>query len=235
MLFRSVNLGKKGDDTLYDSYKCPDCNAEIIADDNTAATFCLYCGNTAILKNKLSGNFSPTKIISFKKTKEEAIDAFLKITKGRPLCPKEFNNKKNIDKITGIYIPFWLFDLEVNGDVIVDASKVTTWIANEKSYTKTDKFNIKRNCNMDFKLVPIDGSTRFDDNIMHSLEPFDYKELEDYNHAYLSGFFAEKYDVDSEKSLKVAEERVMNTATNQILNDIIGYSRSEERRVGKEC
>ena len=49
---------------------------------------------------------------------------------------------------------------------------------------------------MDYSKIPVDGSTRFDDDIMNSIEPFNYKELEEYNHAYLSGFFAEKYDVD---------------------------------------
>ena len=62
------------DDTNYVEYHCKDCGAGIIADENTASTFCVYCGNTAILKSKLSGKFAPSKIIPFKKSKEEAID-----------------------------------------------------------------------------------------------------------------------------------------------------------------
>ena len=51
----------------YVSYNCPDCGAQIIADETTSATFCVYCGNTAILKSKLSGQFKPDLIIPFKK------------------------------------------------------------------------------------------------------------------------------------------------------------------------
>ena len=78
-------------------YHCPSCGAEIIADSETSATFCVYCGNTAILQSKLSGKFSPDLVIPFKKTKEEAIETFKGLSKGRPLMPKGFNDEKNIE------------------------------------------------------------------------------------------------------------------------------------------
>ena len=51
---------------------------------------------------------------------------------------------------------------------------------------------------------------------MDSLEPFDYKDLVQYNHAYLSGFLAEKYDVDENAGLERARERTMNTCVDEI-------------------
>jgi len=61
----------------YFVYKCSNCGAEIVADAETTATFCVYCRNTAILKNKLSGKFAPDYIIPFSKTKEDAEKAFI--------------------------------------------------------------------------------------------------------------------------------------------------------------
>ena len=89
---------------LYNSYKCKNCGAEIVADTQTSATFCVYCGNTAILKSKLSGQFKPDLIIPFKKEKQIAIDAFKNLSNGRPFLPDDFNDEKNIEKIRGIYI-----------------------------------------------------------------------------------------------------------------------------------
>ena len=37
----------------YNMYKCPDCGAEIVTDLNTTATFCVYCKNTSIIKERL--------------------------------------------------------------------------------------------------------------------------------------------------------------------------------------
>ena len=215
---------KKDNYNDYVSYKCDSCGAEIIADDQTAATFCVYCGNTAILQSKLSNEFSPDMVIPFKKTKEEAIEAFKNISKGRPLCPKDFNNEKNIEKIKGVYIPFWLYDINVSGDIVMDGKTVETWTRGDTHYTKTNTYLVTRGGTMDFNKVPVDASTRFDNDIMNTIEPFDYNEMIPYNHAYLSGFYAERYDEESTKVFEEASKRALNSARNLLRDDAKMYS-----------
>lgn len=211
---------KEKDNTNYYEYNCKDCGAKIIADENTAATFCVYCGNTAILKEKLSGKFAPDMIIPFKNEKEKAIEAFKSLNKGRPLMPNFFNDEKNIEKIKGVYIPFWLYDVKVSGELDATNTTSTTWTVGDTVYTKTDTYRLEREGEMSFNKIPVDGSTRFDNDIMNTIEPFNYSELEEYNHAYLSGFLAEKYDVDEETSFKDAEERSLNSARDTIKDDM---------------
>lgn len=213
-------IQKEKDNTNYYEYNCKDCGAKIIADENTAATFCVYCGNTAILKEKLSGKFAPDMIIPFKNEKEKAIEAFKSLNKGRPLMPNFFNDEKNIEKIKGVYIPFWLYDVKVNGELDATSTTSTTWTVGDTVYTKTDTYRLEREGEMSFNKIPVDGSTRFDNDIMNTIEPFNYNELEEYNHAYLSGFLAEKYDVDEETSFKDAEERSLNSARDTIKDDM---------------
>ena len=212
------------DNTVYVEYHCKDCGAKIIADENTAATFCVYCGNTAILKSKLSGKFAPSKIIPFMKTKEEAVESFKKLHEGRPLMPRFFNNEKNIEKIKGVYIPFWLFNIKANGKMNVKATKVKNWVVGNTAYTQTDTYSVDREGEFIYNRVPVDGSTRFDDDIMNTIEPFDYGKLVDYNHAYLSGFLAEKYDVESDKASIDAKNRADATTRNTLLNSVKGYT-----------
>ena len=208
----------------YDYYSCKNCGAEIIADENTTATFCLYCGNTAILKNRLTGEFKPDKIIPFKVVKNDAIAAFKNLKKGRPLLPKDFVSEKNIEKITGLYVPFWLFDFTYEGEVEATAKKIKSWSVGDTRYTKTDLYRLERELTMKYNLIPVDGSQKFANDIMNSIEPFDYRELKDYNHAYLSGFLAEKYDVNSDKALKDVEARAIDTTLNEARQSMIGYS-----------
>lgn len=219
-----VNEGINGDDTEYDSYRCQNCGAEIVADPNTASTFCLYCGNTAILKSKLSGKFAPSKVIPFKKIKEDAVKAFKGLKKGRPLIPNDFISDKNIEKITGLYVPFWLYDIAVKGSINATATNVKSWTTGDMHYTKTDTYSVIRGGSMEYNMVPRDGSTRFADDIMDSIEPFDYKEMVDYNHAYLSGFLAEKYDIDSDKCSEDAIKRSINSTVDEMKKTIHGYS-----------
>lgn len=206
------------DEGNYFEYNCPDCGAIIVADEQTSATFCVYCGNTAILKNKLAGKFHPKYIIPFKTEVEEAKKAFKNITRGRMFVPKGFNNEENIEKIRGIYIPFWLYNIMYTATIDAKGDDVTHWTVGRTHYTKTDTYDMHRKGNMIFEKVPVDGSTRFDNDLMNSIEPFDYKDLVEYNHAYLSGFLAEKYDVDEQDSYDDAKRRVENSGEREILN-----------------
>lgn len=208
----------------YVNYNCPDCGAEIITDENTAATFCVYCGNTSIIKNRLSGEFAPKYIIPFKMEKQKAIDAFKRLRKGRPLVPKSFVSEENIEKITGVYIPFWLYKVDVSGTVNVKATRVTSWSVGDTRYTKTDYYKVIRSGNMVYDRVPVDGSTRFNNDMMNSIEPFDYGKLINYNHAYLSGFLAEKYDVSKDDAFVDAKKRTLNSTKDQMLSSVVGYS-----------
>ena len=53
-----------------DVYRCKNCGAEVMADEQTTATFCVYCGSTTILKDKINEGVVPTKIIPFKRLKK---------------------------------------------------------------------------------------------------------------------------------------------------------------------
>lgn len=216
----STKTNKENSKINYIEYNCKNCGAKIIADEQTSATFCIYCGNTAILKEKLSGKFAPDMIIPFKKEKKLVIETFKRLNKGRPLMPNFFNDEKNIEKIRGVYIPFWLFDVDIGGELDALSTTSKTWTSGDTVYTKKNTYKIEREGTMMFKKVPVDGSTRFDDDIMNTIEPFNYEELEEYNHAYLSGFLAEKYDVIEDESFKIASERSLNTARQTFKNDM---------------
>lgn len=215
---------KDNTNEIYTSYKCGNCGAEIIADEHTASTFCLYCGNAAILKNKLSGEFKPDKMIPFKTDKETAINAFKGLSKGRPLIPKSFISEKNIDKITGLYVPFWLYKIKTSGSLNATGIRVKTWSSGDMRYTKKDFYDLKRTGEMCYEKIPVDGSTRFNNEIMNTIEPFDYNYLIDFNYRYLSGFLSEKYDISKEDCFNIAKDRALESAKSLMYNDMGNYT-----------
>lgn len=215
---------KKIDNDIHaDVYECPNCGAKVITDENTTATFCVYCGSTSIIKNKLEGEFKPVSIIPFKKTKEDAIEAFKEFKKGKIFTPKDFSEEKNIEKITGVYIPFWTYDCNVNGKIEVEAKDITTWSSGDYDYTKTDVYDVIRAGYMSYEKVPVDGSTKFDDDTMDSIEPFNYNELKQFNMSYLSGFLSEKYDVDKDEALVRAHDRILKSSIAELESTIKFY------------
>ena len=61
------------------AYKCVQCGATLMTFDETAITFCSYCGSQAMLEDKMMKHNNPDLIIPFKKTKEECIKAYKEI------------------------------------------------------------------------------------------------------------------------------------------------------------
>jgi len=203
-----------------DEYTCSNCGAKIVADENTSATSCVYCGGNAIIKNRLKGFLKPKSIIPFKTTKEQAMNGIFKFCKKRPFAPSEFLKKSQIEKVVGIYIPFWLYDCSAIGSIDGTANKKTVWYENDYEYTKDEVFNIYRSGMADFIKIPVDASSEFDDATMDSLEPFDYSAMVNFTPAYFAGFFADKYDVAVGEAYTRAKNRVSNALEDYLLADV---------------
>ncbi len=204
-------------------YHCDNCGAEIISLDNITSTTCLYCKSTAIIKNRLSGIYKPDSIITFKYEKEDAIKAFQNLCKGRLLLPKDFSNLDNIQEMQGLYVPFWLYDIDNEAYLKADCTKVTTWVDRKNVYTKTSFYEVERGGELSFESVPNDAAIRFDDTIMNAIEPFDYKDLKDFEIGYLAGFLSEKYDVSKEDAYQNIEKRINLDSRNYLESKISSY------------
>lgn len=205
-------------------YRCKSCGAEIMADDQQTATFCYYCHNPVILAGKMGGDFKPDQIIGFKLTKENAISSFQKWIGKRWFVPKDFKSQQQLEKLTGLYVPFWLADCNVNADYRAIGRQVRQWTSGSYRYTETKEFRIIRQCNLNTRGIPADGETKIDDLLMEAIEPYDYKELQNFSMSYLSGFYADKYDVDKAQVFPRIRVRSNQACQNYIKSTISGYS-----------
>lgn len=206
------------------TYNCPSCGGELMTDETTAATFCPYCGNPTVLPGRLSGGIRPDAVIPFRTTKEDAKQAFLNLCKGKPLLPKEFTAEHRLEKITGIYVPFWLYDCDSAFDGRFSATRVHHWSDAHYRYTRTEHFLLRRAADAKFSHIPMDGSAKMDDTIMESIEPFDFSELVDFDTAYLTGFLADKYDVEAQSGYERVRQRVGQSMDELIAPTLIGYA-----------
>ncbi len=206
------------------SFICQSCSGELITDAHTAATFCPYCGNPAILPGRISGGLKPDGVIPFKTGKDDAKAAFLSLCKGKPLLPKFFTQEQQVEKITGMYIPFWLYDCSGTFHGNYKATRVRHWSDSKYYYTKTDHYHLIRTADAAFEQIPIDASSKMDNTVMESIEPFDYSQMVDFETAYLSGYLADKYDVESKDGQPRIRERVETSMNAKVQESLIGYT-----------
>ena len=212
------------DQQTMQAFLCPSCGGEILTDANTAATFCPYCANPTILPGRVSGGLKPDGVIPFKTTKEDAKAAFLNLCKGKPLLPKFFTEEQQLEKITGIYVPFWLYDCSGQIDGSYKATRLHHWSDAHYNYTRTEHFLLNRSADGDFLGIPMDGSTKMDDTFMESIEPYDCSAEEPFEMVFLSGFLADKYDVESKQGESRIRQRVERSLEDLIQPTLVGYT-----------
>ena len=189
------------------AYNCPSCGAELICDASTAATSCPYCGNPTVVPGQFSGALKPDFVLPFKLSKEDAVAALKNHYKGKPLLPKAFTNGNHIEKIQGVYVPFWMFDGQAEGTVDYEGLIHHEYETSDYEVTETEHYDVHRGGSISFEKVPVDASSKMPDDHMDSIEPYDYAGLKPFSTAYLPGFLADKYDVTVEESHDRADGR----------------------------
>ena len=205
-------------------YSCPSCGAAVVTESNTSATKCVYCLSPVILTGRLSGDYKPSKLIPFKVEKGEAAKKFKEYCKKRWFLPSDFRSGAHLDEMMAIYVPYWISDCTTAGAITANCKKVRSWRQGSYQYTETKEYVAVRDGSMDFVGIPHNASTRTDDVLMECIEPFKYADKTDFKMSFLSGYIAEKYDVDKETVYPRVKERAVNASTDVMRKTITGYT-----------
>ncbi|MBP5331284.1 MAG: hypothetical protein J6Y89_05480, partial [Lachnospiraceae bacterium] len=177
-------------------FTCPQCGAQIVSEDNEAAAFCSFCGGSTILDSRISKEKRPELIVPFKQTKEDCLTAFTKMTKRSIFSPNELKNYKDVDSFRGIYMPYWMYTATKDGHVCYDVRKTLSKYRGDYEYI--DHFNYDTDVNADFTGVSFDASSSFSDKLSQAIAPFDTTQATKFTPSFLSGFYADTLDVDSD-------------------------------------
>lgn len=204
-------------------YHCQSCGAELMADEYSSAVMCAFCGNPSLVSERLEGAYKPDRIIPFKIDKEQAKQAYRNWVKKGKLTPSELSKNSTIDKISGLYVPFWLYDYKARSNMSANATRVRTKRRGNTEYIYTDHFFVYRDVEAEFSKVPADASQKMDDEDMDKMEPYDYGALQEFAMPYLSGYLSERFNYTSEQMLSRVGKRINSYITDVARNTITGY------------
>ena len=202
-------------------YRCPSCGAEIITDDTTAATFCYYCHNPIVCEGRLSGEFKPDRIVPFEIDRKTAEKTFLDWIKKRKFVPRDFFGKKQLEKMTGVYFPYWMTEAELRGTLDGTARKVRVWVAGDLEYTETTTYRVHRAGNLRFREYLSLAFRKGDQTLLNRILPYDMTKAVDFAMPYLSGFQAERRDVE-QKETENAVQDTFHMYAEEMLRDTTG-------------
>ena len=209
---------KIGDSSLV---QCVNCGAPLQITEYTSACRCEHCGTYLIFNERVENVFEPRLILPFCIGKEGAVAAMEKEFSRRLFAPADFLSAKSLEKMEGIYVPFWLYDYGADYDFEGEGTRVRTWRSGDTEYTETSYFEVVRRMDVDFDRIPVDASIAMDDGIMDLMEPYDYRTLADFAPQYMSGFLGEVYNQEAEeldgraqaKARQASEELLQSSLT----------------------
>ncbi len=189
-------------------YICPGCGAEIITDETTAATTCYYCSNPVVLSGKLSGELKPDSIIPFKIDKNGAIQKFREFCGKKKFLPKDFISQSRLEEIKGVYFPYWYIDCNASGHINAKSTQIKTWAVGDIRYTETTRMGHFRKGDITVIDMPEAALKNKNRDIMQYVCPFNSADFVPFSMSYLSGFFAEKRDIEKSEIESSVKDKI---------------------------
>ncbi len=205
-------------------YHCPSCGAEIVTDETTAATFCYYCHNPVVLSGRVSGEFLPDKIIPFAIDKKQATEKFLDYVHSKKFVPKAFFNKQQIEKISGVYFPYWMVDMDMEGSMQAEGRNVRVWRSGDTEYTETKVYRVEREGDVHLEDITKNALKKSNAKLAEGVLPYDVSKVQKFHMGFLSGFLAEKRDIERTELNKQVQQEANEYGEKILRGTVKGYS-----------
>lgn len=174
-------------------FACPQCGGEILSDQDTAVTFCSFCGMSVELQGRTVQMLAPSRIIPFKCVKDTCAKSYAKFIKKAIFAPSYLREEAQLQKLRGIYMPYWTYAFEINDTVTYEG----TTSHRSGDYIITDHYLLTATPIGSYDGISYDASSSFSDEISQAIGPFNIRDSKPFSVAYIAGFYADTADVDA--------------------------------------
>lgn len=220
----SENSEERTDESLGELTVCPNCGGEVKLQEHTSATQCPSCDCYLILSERVEGAYAPKTIIPFQLGKEACKQSLREKFKKFLFAPTDFLSEARLNEMQGVYVPFWFYDYDSHWDFQAEGTKVRSWTSGNTQYTETSYYDVVRDMDIEFQKIPVDASIQMPDDVMDLVEPFNYGQMVEFNPKYVSGFYAEKYNMPADAVENRARKKMTDDADQLLKDSYNGYS-----------
>ncbi|WP_395092231.1 hypothetical protein [Armatimonas sp.] len=220
---------------------CESCGAVTEFTPPEVAGFCPFC-SAKIVAQPVAADplIAPEAVLPFAIPQKDAQAAIRTWLGSRWFAPNALKNRARQDGIVGVYLPHWTYDSQTVSRYRGERGE-HYW--ETERYSETDsngRIVWKERQTQKTRWYPASGTVaRFFDDVvvpathavnaarLKSLEPWDLQSLVPYEPAYLSGFRAQRYQVDLGTGFETAQQIMSSVIHSDVLQDIGG----DEQRV----
>jgi hypothetical protein len=220
---------------------CQTCGATVTFAPPMVAGECDFCGSPLVAQPRSADPVvAPEGVLPFRVTQDAAADSVRGWIASRWFAPNALKRFAAHDSPGGVYIPFWTYDAYTSsryegerGEHYYTTEQYTERDAQGREATRTRRVQHTR-------WHPASGKVErwFDDILvpatkslpparLTALEPWDLSELTGYEPAYLSGYKAQRYQVELAEGFELAKRAAAPVIESDVRSDIGG----DEQRV----
>jgi len=212
---REVPDAERGWLTEKRTVQCQSCQAISVFDPERVGQNCDFCGSPKLVDyEEIKAPIRPRSLLPFTVPETAVREQIRSWYASKWLAPNRLKTRALVDRVHGLYIPYWTFDAHV----------VSPWQADAGHYyyeTETFRQNGRMQTRQVRKVrwVPASGEIRhfFDDEpipgthgvsheLLKQIEPFPFTDLKPYDKAFVSGFVVEHYQIVLVDAAKRSEE-----------------------------
>jgi hypothetical protein len=215
---------ERGWQTERRTVQCQSCKAVSVFDPERVGQNCEFCGSPSLVDYKeIKAPIRPQSLLPFTVGESNVREQIRKWYASKWLAPNKLRTRALVDRVHGVYIPYWTFDAHVVCPWDAEAGHYyyTTETYREGGQTRTRQVQHVRwepasgEVRHFFDDEPVPGTQGVAARLLKQVEPFPTKELKPYDTAFLSGFVVEHYQVVLFDAAKRSQDQ-MNTQLYQM-------------------
>jgi hypothetical protein len=217
---------------------CRNCGASTTLPPEVNSDNCVFCASPLVLSEAQNKTIiRPHYILPFLVPQNKALEDFRAWLKRLWWAPSDLTKlvSGEAHQFKGIYIPHWSYDAVTVSDYLGSRGDYY-WITETYTETDDDGDTVERtrevrqtawtpvsgSVSHEFNDVLISASHSLPQDVANRLEPWKLEALVHYNEQYVSGFRSELFQIDPEKGLEEAKQRMGPVIRNAVCADIGG-------------
>ncbi|HVF92460.1 MAG TPA: hypothetical protein VNH22_20505 [Blastocatellia bacterium] len=216
--------------------KCSGCGATVAFTPPEVAGECPFCGNSLVAQPKAADPLvAPEAVLPFQITDKQAQGSVTRWLSSRWFAPNALKKLAYQEAVGGVYLPFWTYDAHTTTHY--SGQRGEYYYVTEQYYETDAQGNQVQKTRQVRRTAwhPASGTVArwFDDVLvpatesvsrprLASLEPWDLGLLKPYEPAYLSGYKAQRYQVELPEGFEEAKGLMAVTIQDDVRGDIGG-------------
>lgn len=197
-------------------FTCRSCGAITMVDETAVVLTCPFCGSSNVNVDAHKHRvITPEGILLFKIDKNKAYQAFKKWIGSGWFHPNDLKNVTTLEKIQGVYVPFWTYDAQTESYWTAEAgyyyyeTEYVTDANGEQKAVQVQKVRwipVAGDYNHFFDDVTVVASKGITQDRIQKIYPYDFKQLINYEPKLLVGWQSELYGIDVKKGFQIADK-----------------------------